>query len=73
MSFQGLVAMDNDDVTVVVVMNGVNVFGGKPEHSMKHFIQAKRRQREKEDNDGRRSSPKHPRLSDKGVDESSSE
>lgn len=65
--------MDNDDVTVIVIMNGVNVFGGRPEHSMNHFIQAKRRQREEEERDGRRSSPKQPRLSDEGVEASSSE
>lgn len=36
--------MDNDDVTIIVIMNGINAFKGTPEHSMKNFIAAKKRQ-----------------------------
>ncbi|CAB1098975.1 unnamed protein product [Ectocarpus sp. CCAP 1310/34] len=42
---QGLVAMENDDVTIIVIMNGVNTIKGTEEHSMKNLIAAKKRQR----------------------------
>ncbi|CAN0485546.1 unnamed protein product [Ectocarpus sp. 12 AP-2014] len=41
---QGLVAMGNDDMTIVVIMNGPNDTKGTEEHSMKNFIAAKKRQ-----------------------------
>ena len=56
---QGLVAIDNEDVTVIVIMNGMNVFRGKPEHSMKRFIQAKKRALEEGGGQGSSSKPKH--------------
>ena len=36
--------MDNDDVTIIVIFNGKNTFNGRAEHSMKQFINAKKRQ-----------------------------
>lgn len=56
---QGLVAMDNDDVTVVFIMNGVKCIDGGADHSMANFIKAKKRQLAREaghyddDRDGR--------------------
>ncbi|CAN0020643.1 unnamed protein product [Ectocarpus fasciculatus] len=41
---QGLVAMDNDDITIIVIYNGVNTIKGTEEHSMKKLIAAKKRQ-----------------------------
>lgn len=36
--------MDNDDVTIIVIMNGKNIMNGTSEHSMRNFINAKKRQ-----------------------------
>lgn len=36
--------MDNDDVTVIVVMNGINAIAGTEQHTMRNFIEAKKRQ-----------------------------
>lgn len=40
---QGLVAMDNDDVRIVIIMNGVNCLMGSQKLCMAEFIRAKRR------------------------------
>lgn len=45
---QGLVAMDHDDVTVHVVMNGPRAIAGTQKHSMDNFIRAKKRQLQRE-------------------------
>ncbi|CBJ32112.1 conserved unknown protein [Ectocarpus siliculosus] len=58
---QGLVAMDNDDITVIVIMNGVNTIKGTEEHSMQKFIAAKKRQRALKDGDAQGNGPQQRR------------
>ncbi|CAM9443801.1 unnamed protein product [Ectocarpus sp. 6 AP-2014] len=60
---QGLVAMDNDGMTIVVLMNGPNNnTKGTEEHSIKNFIAAKKRQRAlREDLDAQGNGPRQRR------------
>lgn len=51
--------MDNEDVTVVIVMNGVNALAGTQDHTMAKFIAAKKRQLGLREDDG--PAPKEPR------------
>lgn len=58
---QGLVAMDNEDMTIIVIMNGPTCITGTDDHTMKKFIAAKKRQLGMEARDAQGRSPKQPR------------
>lgn len=54
--------MDNEDMTIIVIMNGPNCITGTDDHIMKRFIAAKKRQLAREAGEEGGSSPKQPRL-----------
>ncbi|CAM9825805.1 unnamed protein product, partial [Hapterophycus canaliculatus] len=58
---QGLVAMDNPDMTVIFIMNGVTSITGTDDHTMRNFIAAKKRQLAQKAGEAQRSGPQQRR------------